>query len=107
MNNIVKRFEPLIIAGLLVWGAAFLLRLPHMQVWVIMPVCVAYLWAIYAFVKARYGVKIPLRAPVFSLGLSGARQRWQYEIRRLVQACTTRNSHTFSMTISRTPPCPP
>ena len=60
MNEMVKRFEPLIIAGLLVWGAAFLLRLPHLQVWVIMPVCVAYLWAIYAFVKARYRVKIPL-----------------------------------------------
>ena len=33
MNEMVKRFEPLIIAGLLVWGAAFLLRLPHLQVW--------------------------------------------------------------------------
>jgi uncharacterized membrane protein YjdF len=60
MNNIVKRFEPLIIAGLLVWGAAFLLRLPYLKVWVIVPVCVAYLWAIHAFVKTRYGVKIPL-----------------------------------------------
>jgi uncharacterized membrane protein YjdF len=60
MHNIVKRFEPIIIAGLLVWGAAFLLRLPHLQVWVIMPVCVAYLWAIHAFVKTRYGVKIPV-----------------------------------------------
>ncbi len=60
MNIIVKRFEPLIIAGLLVWGAAFLLRLPHLRVWVIMPVCVAYLWAVHAFVKARYGVKIPV-----------------------------------------------
>lgn len=59
MDGIVKRFEPLIIAGLLVWGAAFLLRLPHLHVWVIMPVCVAYLWAIYAFVKERYKVKIP------------------------------------------------
>jgi uncharacterized membrane protein YjdF len=60
MHNIVKRYEPLIIAGLLVWGAAFLLRMPHLQAWVIMPVCVAYLWAIHAFVKTRYGVKIPV-----------------------------------------------
>jgi len=60
MNNIVKRFELLIIAGLLVWGMAFLLRLPYLKVWVIMPVSVAYLWAIHAFVKARYGVNIPL-----------------------------------------------
>ncbi len=59
MDNIVKRFESLIIAGLLVCGAVFLLKLPHMRIWVIMPVCVAYLWAIYAFVKARYKVKIP------------------------------------------------
>jgi len=60
MNNIVKRFGPLIIAGLFIWGVVFLLKLPHLHVWVVMPVCVAYLWAIYAFVKARYGVKIPL-----------------------------------------------
>jgi len=60
MNEIVKRFEPLIIAGLLIWGVAFLLRLPYLQVWVIMPVCVAYLWAIQSFVMARYKVKIPV-----------------------------------------------
>jgi uncharacterized membrane protein YjdF len=60
MKGIVKRFEPVIIAGLLVWGAAFLLRLPHLQVWVIMPVSVAYLWAVHVFVKARYEVKIPV-----------------------------------------------
>ncbi|HEY8461331.1 MAG TPA: hypothetical protein VIM99_13170 [Blastocatellia bacterium] len=59
MKKIVKRFEPLIIAGLLVWGAAFLLRMPYLQVWVSMLVCVAYLWAIHAFVNARYEVKIP------------------------------------------------
>src|SRR5215475_2670576 len=60
MSDIVKRFGPLIIASLFIWGVVFLLKLPHMHVWVIMPVCVAYLWAIYAFVKTRYGVKIPL-----------------------------------------------
>ncbi|MCI0389817.1 MAG: hypothetical protein MOB07_13795 [Acidobacteria bacterium] len=60
MNDLVKRFEPLIIAGLLVWGAVFLLRLPQLHVWVIQPICVAYLWAIYSFVKARYKVKIPI-----------------------------------------------
>ncbi len=59
-HHIVKRFEPLIIAGLLVSGAAFLLRLPHLQVWVTMPISVFYLWAIYAFVKARYKVKFPI-----------------------------------------------
>ncbi|HKC88272.1 MAG TPA: hypothetical protein VKG02_19960, partial [Blastocatellia bacterium] len=49
-----------------IWGVVFLLKLPHLHVWVVMPVCVAYLWAIYAFVKARYGVKIPL--PLLILG---------------------------------------
>ncbi|HEU0179191.1 MAG TPA: hypothetical protein VFV58_33415 [Blastocatellia bacterium] len=60
MNQITKRFEPLIIAGLLIWGVVFLLRLPYLQVWVIMPVCVAYLWAIHSFVRAHYKVKIPV-----------------------------------------------
>src|SRR5262245_61883123 len=60
MNKIVKRFEPLIVTGLLVLGAVFLLRLLHLHIWIIMPVSVAYLWAIYAFVKACYEVKIPI-----------------------------------------------
>src|SRR5262245_18541563 len=60
MKEIVKRFEPLIIAALLVWGAAFLLRLPYLRFWVSLPVCVSYLWAIHAYVSARYEVKIPV-----------------------------------------------
>jgi uncharacterized membrane protein YjdF len=60
MNPTVKRFEIPIIAGLLVWGTVFLFRLPHLHIWIITPVCIAYLWAIYAFVKAGYGVKIPM-----------------------------------------------
>ncbi len=60
MKTIVKRFELLIVTGLLVWGAVFLLRMPHLHVWMIMPISVAYLWAIYAFVKSRYEVKIPI-----------------------------------------------
>jgi uncharacterized membrane protein YjdF len=60
MNDIVKRFEAFIVAGLLVWGAAFLLRMPYLKIWVSMPVCVAYLWAIHAFVETRYKVKIPV-----------------------------------------------
>ena len=60
MKGMMKRFEPLIIAGLLVWGAVFLLRLPYLRVWVSLPVCFAYLWAIHAFVSARYEVKIPV-----------------------------------------------
>jgi uncharacterized membrane protein YjdF len=60
MSNIVKRFGPLIIAGLLIWGVVFLLKLPHLKVWKIMLICPSYLWAVYVFVKTRYGVKIPL-----------------------------------------------
>jgi uncharacterized membrane protein YjdF len=60
MSNIVKRFGPLIIAGLFIWGVVFLLKLPQLKVWKIMLICPSYLWAVYAFVKTRYGVKIPL-----------------------------------------------
>ena len=60
MSNLVKRFGPLIIAGLFIWGVVFLLKLPHLKVWKIMLICPSYLWAVYAFVKTRYGVKIPL-----------------------------------------------
>jgi len=59
MNKMVKRFEPLIVAGLLVWGALFLIRMVYLRIWISTPICVAYLWAIYAYVKARYDVKIP------------------------------------------------
>ncbi len=71
MNHTVKRFEIPIIAGLLIWGAVFLLRLPHLQVWIITPIFIAYLWAIYAFVKACYGVNIP-RALLFLVWASVA-----------------------------------
>jgi len=60
MNKTVKRFEPLIVAGLLIWGAVFTLRLPHLHIWISLPICVAYLWTIYTYVKARYDVKMPL-----------------------------------------------
>ncbi|MGH9938979.1 MAG: hypothetical protein ACREAM_22295 [Blastocatellia bacterium] len=60
MNKTVKRFEPLIVAGLLIWGTVFTFRLPHLHIWISLPICVAYLWAIYAYVKARYDVKMPL-----------------------------------------------
>src|SRR5262245_74050 len=60
MSKLVKRFGPIIIADLWVLGVVFLLKLPQMKVWKIMLVCPAYLGAIYAFIKARYGVMIPL-----------------------------------------------
>lgn len=60
MNQTVKRFEIPIILALLVAGSIFLLRLAYLKIWWSTPICVAYLWAVYAFLKARYGVRIPL-----------------------------------------------
>jgi uncharacterized membrane protein YjdF len=60
MNNWVKRFEIPIIAALFVWGTLFLFRLAYLRIWISTPICIAYLAAIYAYVKVRYGVKIPV-----------------------------------------------
>jgi len=59
MNKIVKRYEIPIVAGLLIWGTVFLLKMAYLRIWISTPICVAYLWAIYAYVKARYDAKIP------------------------------------------------
>jgi uncharacterized membrane protein YjdF len=59
MNHMVKRFEIPIIAGLLVAGTLFLLKLAYLKIWFSTPICIAYLWAVYGFVNARYSVKIP------------------------------------------------
>jgi uncharacterized membrane protein YjdF len=60
MNQTVKRFEIPIVAGLFIWGAVFLFRMAYLRIWVSTPICVLYLLAIYAYVKARYEVKIPI-----------------------------------------------
>lgn len=59
MNKTVKRYEIPIVAGLLVWGTLFLMKMAYLRIWISTPICVAYLWAIYAYVKARYDAKIP------------------------------------------------
>lgn len=59
MNKTVKRYEIPIVAGLLIWGTLFLLKMAYLRIWISTPICVAYLWAIYAYVKARYDAKIP------------------------------------------------
>ncbi len=48
-----------IVSGLLLWGAAFLLRMAYLRIWFSTPICVAWLAAIYVYVKQRFGVKIP------------------------------------------------
>ena len=60
MNQTVKRFEIPIIFALLVAGSLFLLKMAYLRIWYSTPICLAYLWAIHAFVKARYGIRIPL-----------------------------------------------
>lgn len=59
MNKIVKRYEIPIVAGLLIWGTLFLLKMAYLRIWISTPICVAYLWAIYVYIKARYDAKIP------------------------------------------------
>jgi len=49
-----------IVAGLLVWGAVFLLKMAYLRIWFSTPICVAWLGAIYVYVKQRFGLKIPL-----------------------------------------------
>ena len=48
-----------IVSGLLLWGAVFLLRMAYLRIWFSTPICVAWLAAIYVYVKHRFDVKIP------------------------------------------------
>ncbi|MGH9845673.1 MAG: hypothetical protein ACREEM_43750 [Blastocatellia bacterium] len=57
--KLVKRFEIPIIASLLIAGSIFLLRMAYLKIWFTTPICIAYLWAVYAFVKSRFGIRIP------------------------------------------------
>ena len=49
-----------IVAGLLAWGTIFLLRMAYLRIWFSTPICVAWLGAIYFYVRQRFDVKIPL-----------------------------------------------
>ncbi len=60
MNNLVKRFEIPIIAGLFICGGVLLLRMPWLGLFRGSLAGVLYLAAVYLFVRARYGVKIPI-----------------------------------------------
>lgn len=54
-----KTLDILIVTGLLLWGSVFLLKMAYLRIWISTPICVAWLGAIYAYVKTRLGVKIP------------------------------------------------
>lgn len=49
-----------IITGLFVWGALFLLRMAYLRIWFSTPICIAWLGAIYVYVKWRFDLGIPL-----------------------------------------------
>lgn len=52
--------DGVIIAGLLLWGAVFLLRMAYLRIWFSTPICLAWLGAIWFYVKQRFDVKIPI-----------------------------------------------
>jgi uncharacterized membrane protein YjdF len=52
--------DVLIVAGLLIWGTVFLLKMAYLRIWYTTPICVAWLGAIYVYVKQRFGLKIPI-----------------------------------------------
>lgn len=49
-----------VISGLFVWGAVFLLRMAYLRIWFSTPICIAWLGAIYVYVKWRFELSIPL-----------------------------------------------
>lgn len=54
------RLDAVIISGLFVWGAVFLLRMAYLRIWFSTPICIAWLGAIYVYVKWRFELNIPL-----------------------------------------------
>ena len=52
--------DVLIVAGLLIWGTVFLFRMAYLRIWFTTPICIAWLGAIYVYVKHRFDLKIPM-----------------------------------------------
>ncbi len=52
--------DAMIIGGLLLWGSVFLLRMAYLRIWYSTPICIAWLGAIWFYVKQRFDVKIPI-----------------------------------------------
>jgi uncharacterized membrane protein YjdF len=51
--------DVVIVGGLLAWGTVFLLKMVYLRIWYTTPICIAWLGAIYVYVKHRFGLKIP------------------------------------------------
>ncbi len=74
MDQRIKRFDVPIVVGLSIGGAIFLLELAYLRIWFSLPIIIAYLAALYIYVKARFGLKIPLVFLIFvsvSVALDG------------------------------------
>lgn len=52
--------DVVIVGGLLLWGTIFLLKMAYLRIWYTTPICIAWLAAIYVYVKQRFDVKIPI-----------------------------------------------
>lgn len=52
--------DVVIVAGLLLWGTIFLLKMAYLRIWYTTPICIAWLGAIYFYVKHRFAMKIPM-----------------------------------------------
>jgi len=48
-----------IVAGLLIWGTIFLLKMAYLRIWFTTPICIAWLGSIYFYVQQRFEMKIP------------------------------------------------
>ncbi|MEK7833369.1 MAG: hypothetical protein AAB401_19925, partial [Acidobacteriota bacterium] len=59
-SSSITTLDIVIIAALLLWGSVFLLRMAYLRIWFSTPICVAWLGAIYFYVKQRFDVKIPV-----------------------------------------------
>ncbi len=60
MNEQIRRFEIPIATALFLAGSLFLLKMAYLRIWYSTPICIAYLWAVRAFVRARFDIKIPI-----------------------------------------------
>lgn len=52
--------DAVIVAALLAWGTLFLLKMAYLRIWYSTPICLAWLGAIYVYVKWRFDLSIPL-----------------------------------------------
>lgn len=60
MTRFSKLIDIPIIGVLLLWGSLFLFKMAYIKLWYSTPICIAWLGAIYFYLKMRFDIKIPL-----------------------------------------------